>query len=76
MRKYYIRNEYGETISGSKGSYDMTCRIAHFMREFGVCDYFVVSSNTSRASSEVFDYNDDLDKFARDRAHKLCKEMV
>lgn len=52
---YDIRDEYGSLVTWCSESYDRACRVAHFMRNFGNCDYFVVCRHTGRAVSEVVD---------------------
>lgn len=44
----------GELAIGKYYSYDLACRIAHFVRVLGIKDTGVVSGETGRFISEVF----------------------
>lgn len=72
---FKIRDEYGQLVLGSTSRrYSMTCRIAHFMREIGTCDFFVVDSRDGRACSEVFERDSKLDLAAAIIAANLWKK--
>jgi hypothetical protein len=77
---FKIRDEWGQLVLGSTSRrYSMTCRIAHFMREIGSCDFFVVDTSTGRAVSEVFNHDAHWDLVAAmiaDNLWKRHKELV
>jgi hypothetical protein len=61
-----ISNEYGYTIRYSPRSYDMGCRVAHFMRELtGDETWGLVSGETGRLTSEVSWPDSNKDRYAR-----------
>lgn len=81
---FTIRNQYGENVAWTSTNYDMTCRIAHYLRklddkargyENDDCHFFVVSLETGRAISEVTEWNPDLDAFAYGMAEKLWRKL-
>jgi len=69
---FVIRDEYGSRIKGGAyESYDLACRVAHFVRKLHGFEIFVVDTCTGRATSEVHYSNLDLDLWACSEAKRL-----
>ena len=65
-----IVSEYGTPLAYNPQSYDMACRVAHYVRELTNGEYFVVGAN-GRATSEVFDHDARKDSYAKGVARGL-----
>ena len=64
-----IVSEYGTKLQYEPRSYDMACRVAHFVRERAGVDYFVVDGG--RAMSEVVKVDAAKDRYALGVARRL-----
>ena len=67
---FEIRSEYGTLVNYAPRTYDMACRVAHFMRTQDTIEYRVCNPN-GRAMSEVFDHDARKDRYARSVARRF-----
>ncbi len=67
---YEIRSEHGVLFDYAPKTYDMACRVAHFMRARVDFDLMVCHAN-GRATSEVFDHQTNKDSYAKSVARRL-----
>lgn len=68
---FEIRNEYGDLYRYSPRSYDMACRVAYCLRKLSGIGIMVVSSETGRAISEVFNLDPGKDRYAMKVARRI-----
>jgi hypothetical protein len=66
-----IRSEFGLLVHYQPRSYDMACRVAHYLREAGNIDFMVCDTGTGRAMSEVVDGHSRKDNYAKGVAQRL-----
>ena len=66
---FEIRSEYGTKIPYTPRTYDMACRVAHFMRKLTSYEFMVCENN--RAVSEVFDLDARKDRYAMTVARRF-----
>ena len=66
---YRITSECGLTLNYAPRTYDMACRVAHFVRELGGIEVRVCENN--RCMSEVFYHDAVKDRYARSVARRF-----
>jgi hypothetical protein len=66
---FEIRSEYGTKVPYTPRTYDMACRVAHFMRTLAGYEFLVCQND--RAVSEVFDHDARKDRYARTVARRF-----
>ena len=68
---YTIRTDRGIVLNYSPRKYDTACRVAHYLRENNDSDFYVISPDTGRAMSEVFNVDTQKDNYAKGVARRL-----
>jgi len=68
---FEIHTSTGLKLKYSPRSYDMACRVAHYVRELGQLECGVVSGG--RFVSEIVDADDHKDGYAASVARRLLK---
>ena len=69
---FKIQDEHGAVLADEFASYDLSCRVAHYLRRSLGLDCFVVRNG--RAVSEVFYTDTELDGWARYEADRILIE--